>query len=155
VSIAVVSRRPSVADELIEAFLEATEDLSTREAASAAGISHGTVAKWRAGDRSPVIAATRRKLRAYLEKPRRPAEESPEDAVYDPGEVPDDRKPIGEEEIVQMPQVVRHLKTFDGMPDAGMLKLAAVRVWGEILSMSGGWPPWYIALRERVERGEL
>jgi hypothetical protein len=54
-----------------------------------------------------------------------------------------------------MPQVVKHLKTFDGKPDAAMLKLAAVRVWGEILAMSGGWPDWYVVLRGRVERGEI
>lgn len=84
-----------------------------------------------------------------------PDEETPEDAAYVPGEGVDALPPVGEDEIVQMPQVVKHLKTFDGKPDAAMLKLAAVRVWGEILAMSGGWPDWYVVLRGRVERGEI
>jgi hypothetical protein len=86
---------------------------------------------------------------------RETLEETPESAVYDPHEGAEEEPPVGEAEIVAMPQVVKHLKTFEGRPDAAMLKLAAVRVWGEILALSGGWPDWYVAVKGKVERGEL
>lgn len=53
-------------DGLIEAFLEAVKDLSPREAAQASGVSFGSITKWRAGERAPLLAATQRKLRDYL-----------------------------------------------------------------------------------------
>lgn len=148
--------------ELVEAFLIAIRDLSLHEADAETGISYGTISRFRRGDWKRVQPATRRQMRDYLarwnrrlEEEDRAREESPESAVYDPGEVEDERPGVGEEEIVRMPQVVRHLKTFDHSPDPQMMKLAAVRAWGEILSLNGGWPEWYIALRAKVERGEL
>jgi hypothetical protein len=67
--------------ELIDAFLLATSDLSTREASALIGVSHGTVTRWRTGVRTPVLAATRRAVRAYLNE-----REAPTAA---PAEVPD------------------------------------------------------------------
>lgn len=85
----------------------------------------------------------------------RPEEESPESAVYDASEGGEDRPGIGEAELVQMPQVVRFLKLHDGKPDERELKLATVRIWGDVLSLNGAWPDWFLVLKGRVERGEI
>jgi transcriptional regulator with XRE-family HTH domain len=62
---------------LIDRFLAAVGDLSTREAAGAAGVSQGSVAKWRRGDRSPLFPGTMRKLRDFVASVGRNAEGPP------------------------------------------------------------------------------
>lgn len=138
--------------DLIEAFLARTGQMTQDDAAEAAGVSQKSMSRWRRGDRSKLHSTTRSRLVKFL---RQTEEESAEDAVYDPGEVPDERPGIGEEEIVQLPQVTRHLKTFDGQPDAQVLKRAAVNAWGEILALNGPRPAWWYIVKEKVERGEL
>lgn len=81
-------------------------------------------------------------------------EERAEDALHDPSEGADETPGIGEDEI-RMPQVIRFLKLHDGKPDERELKLATVRIWGEVLALNGAWPDWFLVLRGKVERGEI
>lgn len=60
--------------DLVTAFLESTSDLSIYEAGQGLGISHETVARWRRGEWKRLNGATRRMLRAWLEREPRNGE---------------------------------------------------------------------------------
>jgi transcriptional regulator with XRE-family HTH domain len=121
------------------------------------GVHVGTVTAWENGKQRPEGRRLEH-LAEYLGVTASflvTGEESPESAVYDPAEGGDERPGVGEEELVQMPQVVRFLKLHDGKPDERELKLATVRIWGEVLALNGAWPDWFLVLRGKVERGEI
>jgi transcriptional regulator with XRE-family HTH domain len=121
------------------------------------GVHVGTVTAWEIGKQRPE-GRRLEQLAEYLGVSASflvTGEESPESAVYDPAEGGDERPGVGEEELVQMPQVVRFLKLHDGKPDERELKLATVRIWGEVLALNGAWPDWFLVLRGKVERGEI
>jgi transcriptional regulator with XRE-family HTH domain len=144
--------------------IEREAGISQAEFARRMKASRQTVYRWTTMPRAPgddtllrmaeVLEVRPEWLRYGTGQPRTD-EESPESAVYDPAEGGDERPGVGEEELVQMPQVVRFLKLHDGKPDERELKLATVRIWGEVLALNGAWPDWFLVLRGKVERGEI
>lgn len=127
-----------------------------RELAAETGVSHTTLASFANG--ATPQAGTIQRLEDWVERKGlldSIDEERPEDAVYTPGEGEDEGRNEAEEMVADLPRVARYLRSFDGRPDAQVLRLAAVRAWGEVFALHGGYPDWFVALREKVERGEF
>lgn len=68
-------------NDLVDAFLGATEELSQTEAAKRSGVSQNTVSSWRRGERRRLSAKTRRALLAYLQNGRAEADTGEEEAI--------------------------------------------------------------------------
>src|SRR5690606_1830373 len=56
--------------DLVEAFVEATREMSAHDAAREIGLSHETVARWRRGQWKRLYPGTRRAIARYLEQRR-------------------------------------------------------------------------------------